>query len=453
MEKYSSMKNPEKKLIDSLTPEWKKVANITRLAILSVFIIVSITIIFMILFPSQIFEFSFQNYSAMKNTIVNPRIGDLAIEKGKLPKETSLDFDTDLIGDFSHVEISMTLDKKSSPLQAGKINVRKSYRAFFYPEGAEMALPSGLLITADGKYWIVSGTELREFKNSSTMQQLGFSKQMFLSVEQQAIDSMPQGEIISSMEYPESSFFLINGEYYQLLKGQLVKFVSKNAFLSVADTRQAIEKSEDFLNEYRLSEGLLGFRDGTIVSSEESVYLLSKGKRYPVDNTFTFQAMGYAWNDVVPVTAEELSLYEKQKLFTQASPHPDGTVFSDRKTGKYYVISDGKKSPISDQNIAQAYLRGTSPVFADIESLDISQNCILEKNFGIFSRKYSCTIPIEALREFPGNDYQFKMTSSSEIKLDHAETEFKKVIGRGNMLSSLADLKRRISNTYYGPIN
>lgn len=71
-----------------------------------------------------------------------------------------------------------------------------------------------------------------------------------------------------------------------------------------------------------------------LFSSNESVFLASQEKIWPIADVPTFESMGFIWNDVVPASSEEISFYEKQKLLTLKTPHPDGTIFSEKESGE-----------------------------------------------------------------------------------------------------------------------
>lgn len=445
------MSQVNKKLMSELPESWKKTAVIVRVFLLLVFIIFAIFACYLILFPSESFEYFFSTPSALKNTIIDPRIGDEPISKGKLGESKILTFNTNTVGNFSHATVEFELSKKSASVSQSDIRVQKSFRAFFYPQGDDAGFPDGTLLFSDGKYGIVSLGKLRIFANAQLMQQLGFSAQMFEPVDSSTLTSTPKGEDINSATYPQGTYFFIEDEYYQLTEEGLAKFVSENAFRSNADIKQAVRQTSEIFSNISASEKVLGFRDGSLVSSADSVFILSRGKRFPIDNTLTFTAMGYSWDDVTPVTAQELSLYEKQKLFTQNSPHPDGTIFTDRESGKSYLIYDMEKHLLSGPKMGQAYLRGNSAILADLESLGVTGSCEVEKKFSLFAKKYICVIPIDNLHNLAGNDYQFSLKTSGQIDLNHAMVTLHKIIGKDNLLSSLVEIKGRIRNTYYGP--
>ena len=121
--------------------------------------------------------------------------------------------------------------------------------------------------------------------------------------------------ITDASSYPDGSLFAIGDTYYQMQNQKLVPFVSTRAFFSQFETNQSIIKNDDFLKNYPVSDDQLGFAEGTLASFEQSVFILSEGKSYPVADAETFVQMGFDWNNVVALDSEELNIYKKQKQF------------------------------------------------------------------------------------------------------------------------------------------
>ncbi|MFH0969667.1 MAG: hypothetical protein V1804_04120 [Patescibacteria group bacterium] len=313
---------------------WRKRYKIAKFFVYFIFIIGLFYGLYLILFPSASFTFSFRTPDSLKNTVVNPRDenGNL-IKNGEIGKDNGLIFDTNPIGDFSEVIIKITMESNSEKINNGSISLRKSYRAFFYPEG-------------------------------------------------------------------------------------------KN-----------LNDSENINPAKLLSNGI-------------SAYLESNGKLWPINNTITFESMGFEWNDVSPASSEEIGSYEKQKLFTISSPHPDGTVFFDEETGKYYLVENGEKRELIDVENLLPKLK-MNPIIADTKALEKQERCQLENSFG-FIRSYICTIPIEKIQSMIGNDYQFEANFGNSVKIGDLNITFKKAFNTQNLLSSLATLKNRITTNYYG---
>jgi hypothetical protein len=222
--------------------------------------------------------------------------------------------------------------------------------------------------------------------------------------------------------------------------------VNDRAFLSQFDTAQAISKEIDFLNNYVASETMLGFTDGTLGSSDLAVFILSKGKRYPIIDPPTFVQMGFDWKNVIPLDSEELGIYENQKQFTRDQSHPDGTVFFDQEINKYYVIENGFKLPIENPAVLKTYAK-QKPILASIKESEQTISCQLKKSFSN-NQKYSCAMSIVLINNFIGNDYQFKATLPDGAQINAINVTFSTALKWENMQDSLSSIKNALRNNY-----
>lgn len=366
---------------------WQKRYSVAKVFVYVIFILFLFLASYRILFPSANFVFSFKNPNSSKNTVVEPRNEKgVLVKNGKIPDKGKLIFDTNPLGDFSEVEIVFALSAESDDIAEGTVSVRKSFRSFFYPNG----------------------------------------------------------NIIDKIEAPE--LFKVNNDYYQLIGKTLYKFVSEKAYLSKYSAKQAIAKDEDFLNNYPVSQEFLGFRDGTLLSSGISVYAVSGNRIWPINNPTTFESMGWSWNDVIPASGEEIAIYQKEELFTLKTPHPDGTVFSDKETGKYYLILGREKHELIGQEAISFYLKA-DPVLTEEKNLETRGKCDLAKSFGL-SKKYACSIPIFGMKDFTGNDFQFEAYFGNNVDIQNISVTFKKEMNMTNLESSLSTLKSRALLNY-----
>jgi len=223
----------------------------------------------------------------------------------------------------------------------------------------------------------------------------------------------------------------------------LKKFFSREAFLSQYEENQAIVKNPDFLNIFPVSEQPIGFADGTLVSNGISVYIISSGKIFPINNPETFQNKGFLWEDIIPIGEDEMGFYEKTKLFTIYSPHPDGTVFQSQENSQYYLIKENKKHLLPSEKIAQSWLK-KSPVKATISN---TINCQLKKN-GTFRSAYSCEIILASFENLTNSEYQFQLVPADDFQASSLEVIFKKDWNISNLKMSLLDIFNKIILRY-----
>ncbi|MFA5776896.1 MAG: hypothetical protein WC906_00390 [Parcubacteria group bacterium] len=370
-----------------LNPIWERRYKNARFLVYLVFILLIIYAGYLVLFPSANFVFSFKNPDSLKNTVADPRkeSGE-PIRNGQVEGDKKMIFDANLVGDFSEARVNFTLTGKSENVEDGSVSVRKSFRSFFYPNG----------------------------------------------------------DAITKINIPQ--LFKIDNDYYQLKDNILYRFVSEKAYLSNYDSEQASAKDENFLKSYPLSEEFFGFRDGTLLSSDISVFVVSGNKIWPINNPITFISSGWNWNDVIVASGEEIGIYQKEKLFTIKTPQPDGTLFRGNDTGKYYLISNGEKHELIGKDVIDFYSK-INPLLAEEKNLEIEEECNLAGSFGL-SKRYSCIIPIDNMKDLSGDDFEFQSFFGNDIDVQNISVTFKKKVSVENLKSSLSTLKSRTLLNY-----
>lgn len=409
-------------------------------------ILLAFYLAFVIIFPKLPFTFSFLNPNSSKNTVFNPRLlnNDFP-EKGKF-KENIL-FNTNFSGSYSTAKINLNLSKKSSLPDSLNISVRKSYQAFLYTSEGLIGFKDGSFLKNNGSFYIVSEGKLRKFNNITVLSGLGYLQENFkeVSIDDLKYNSLGE-EIRKNNEYPDSTFFRIDDNYYILENQILKKFISDEAFLSSYNNSQAIKKDIGFLNNYPVSEDLAGFADGTIIAYDISAYIINGNQILPISDTQTFENKGFDWEDVIKVGSDEIANYEKGKLFTMNNSHTNGFVFKTIEDSKYYIIKDGKKYSLPTENIAKSWLK-KEPIMVSEKSLKIKNNCQLNQS-PFNSKSYSCEIPLDIFDNLIGTSYEFELETSEEIKLDSIDVNFKKNIDFKNLKEFFSGLISRIKKNY-----
>ena len=430
-----------KKII--LEPKWQKRYRFLRALIYTLSVIIFFVFIYGVIFPSIYFKYS-PSLALNKITIPPPYdANNNPIKNGALAKNEKIFMDTTLIGNFSDVTVDLTLKNDPAQITGNPLLVRKSYQAFLYPTGDPIGFRDGNLLFSDGKFYLISQGEKRQFASQELIQELGISLGMFIIVDKEELIYNKEGQIIDKLFYPNGMLFVIDGNYYQLKDNLLHIFVSEKAFISRYEAKLATRKESSFLEKFELADDQIGLADGTLAAIKDSVSILSGNKTYPIYSPKVFEEMGFDWSDVYQVNSEEIGIYEKTKLFTQGSVHPDGTIFKDVETEKYYIIQNGKKHPLIGKNIIQSYLR-THPIIADNASLDKYTSCVLKKNSLSWKNKYTCKASLEDIMNEKGNNYQFIGSFNSAINIDQVDVKFNTALNMKNMKGSLSHIKNSI---------
>ncbi len=227
-----------------LTKPWDRRYMIARIFLVLMFIIAGIYFAFLILFPSQFLSFDFKNPNSAKNNLLNPRDAyNMPLDKGNITSLIPLIIDAPVIqGDYSVFRISALIDKKfinsqsNFKLPIGEITLRKSYRAFFLPEGAPITehnpnpapIHSGSLLSfADGVF-LIDGNLVRPIGDASIFENLGYHWDDVKPASEEDMGIYEKGKIVllgnmhpdGTVLYEQDTkkYFLIqNGEKHPLL--------------------------------------------------------------------------------------------------------------------------------------------------------------------------------------------------------------------------------------------
>lgn len=400
----------------------------------------------LVAFPIRDFTFSFSSPTSSKNNIDDPRNDKNETRTdGKIKKGEKLLFNTSLVGNYSKVQIKLSA-KKADKLSSAEVEVRKSHRVFFYPEGTPLGFKEGSLLKTDNNFYLISEGRKRKFSSSGLLRSLGFPLDAFEEVPESDLEYNESGEDITDREkYPDGSLFKIDNDYYLLTNQKLAKFITPNAYQTQYNPNQAISKSADFLEQYPLDENNLGFSDGTLISYGESAFVISEGAVFPIDSADTYVNKGWSWDDLIPVSGDELAFYRKEKLFNINDVHPTGTVLL-TENNQWYYIKDKEKHLLPSSLIAKSWLKRT-PVAVSSLSFTTANICSLKPARSL-DNTYTCSISSEEFKNLIGNDYQFYLSPSQDIKLSSANVVFEKAITWENLKLMIKELIIKISANY-----
>jgi len=406
--------------------------------------------LFFLMFPNQNYFFSFDNNSD-RNIDLELKGDDFSpIDNGNLDAKKRVFFNVPLDGDFSQMRINFDVDQNLSSQELAQLKIRRSFQAFFYPEGQPIGFKDGWLLRNGDDYYIVSQGQLRRFKDVNLLKKMGYDESAFTSVGPQELTYNQLGDnIADDGSYPESSIFDINGNFYILKEGQLHQFISHNAYLSNYPDRQAVKKNEDILARYPVAADQIGFADGSLIANPDAVFVVDGGLLYAIGSVDVFSIKGFSWKDVIQATSEEMSFYpnvNRSKIFSAMSPHSNGTIFHDAKSDKFFLVRDLHKLPVASENIAKSW-SVRQPVAVSEESLKTYDSCSLVRSFWN-SHRYSCQIDIENLSAYPGTDYQIGLVPKNDVRLNYIDMVFKKNFSKYNLKRTFDSIINQLTKNY-----
>jgi hypothetical protein len=437
----------------TLEPVWQKRYQWGRFMIFLLFFLSLIYLAYLILFPITRLLYSFADSRQQSTLITNFKTADQSVfENGVLKENNSLSFGAFDGESHSKIDLFFTLDSGTINPKENSLTLKKGYQAFAYPLDQNLAsFPDGSLLKGrEGKneiYYIVSEKKLRPFKNIALLKEMGYAPEAFVESTPEELSLTPPGDpIANGKDYPNDALFFINKNYYQLKNKTLQKFVSVQAFTSRFNLNQAIAKETEFLSSYPLSTEPLGFADGSLLAFGEAVFIVNNGKIMPFPNPFTFNSFGLSWDDITQASEDEIGLYQRDKFFNMQQPHPNGTVFFETETKKYFLISEGTKREIQGANILKSLLK-KSPISASTENLSFEEKCAFRK-VSLFRNKYRCSIVNEKMKSLPGNGYQISFAPKNSTDLKEIEIVFSEHVNSRNLSLSLSRMLNLLFSHY-----
>lgn len=373
---------------------WQSRYSLLR-AILYIVIIVFITIFALrAIFPTLIYSFNFKTPNSSKNNLLDPRSSaNTPRTNGKIETTGTLITNAGIVGSFSQANVSVTLEKKSALPDSLSFSLRRSYRSFF--------LPTGTVIT----------------------------------------------------DFPKESLYKVDNTYYALRDGTLYPFVSDNAYLSRYPDDFSVSEDSNFLSQYPVSEEWIGFRVGSMVSFADGVFLIiSDTEMRPVGSAEIFLALGYHFEDVRPVSEEEIGIYKRGRIFLLGAQHPNGTLLLDQDTDTYYLVDNDSKHPLLNTQYRDFIIKQQTPIMASSQTSLGHADCTLSPGF--FGKTFSCTASLTTLQTKNGPDFEISIGgNNTDIDISTLQISFSTEKSKQNMLTLLSQIKQRILSRFgYGNI-
>lgn len=173
-----------------------------------------------------------------------------------------------------------------------------------YPVGRPISLPNYSLISGDdGAIYLLVDDSLRHVVSMEAFRSIGFNLDEVIEVSADELAGYSLGEpITSTTVYPQGALLqdATTGGVYFVENGVKSPIVSREILLARFGSRAITSAAPEELETYATGSPI-AFPDGTLigVAGEPAVYVISDGRRRPIPNEQTFTAFGWQWDDVV----------------------------------------------------------------------------------------------------------------------------------------------------------
>lgn len=185
----------------------------------------------------------------------------------------------------------------------------------FYDNGVNISFPNlTLLRSPSGTVYLYVNGKKRGFDSQESLYRLGYNPEQILDARWSEIDSIPEGDpITSNQAYPQ---------------GALLQDSSTGAvwYITPRGKRRAVWSAEVLENRFPNASILssnsaeirafpeafpLKLKDGTLVTSpeEQSVFVIANGHKRPFHSRDAFAKYGYQWDNIITVPNRVLDIH------------------------------------------------------------------------------------------------------------------------------------------------
>lgn len=175
-----------------------------------------------------------------------------------------------------------------------------------YPAGKEIGLPNYSILKNGSNYYLIDYYTIRPFASENVVKKLGYNPQEIIEVSDDAVASYTMGETITEQNANPTGlvvYFTDLKEYYLLKDNTLRPIVSKLVVDCDYKDLPKENHTQEFLKNYKTSNVVVSFKNGTLLTAENSYYVVEDGKKRLIPDEKTFLAMGYKKTNVIKADA------------------------------------------------------------------------------------------------------------------------------------------------------
>lgn len=172
-----------------------------------------------------------------------------------------------------------------------------------YPDGTDLSFPNYSILKQDSNYYLVDFDMIRPFENSETVRLLGYNPDEIISVTPSDIAGYKIGQKITAAIKNFTGELLRvkenNNLYY--LKDDILYPITDKTIAKINFPNLSEEKvSAKELNNYQIGE-IIKLKDGTIfgIENDNKIYVMENGKKRHIFNEEVFNAYGFKWVNVI----------------------------------------------------------------------------------------------------------------------------------------------------------
>lgn len=201
-----------------------------------------------------------------------------------------------------------------------------------YPDGGNQYYTDGILLADSvGKIYVMNNNTKQHISSPAVFEGYGFNWGQPLRATDSELALIPEGEALKVVKYQRDRVLISptgSPAVYVVDKTGVLRYIPSPFIFDKLKYRwdQIIKLPPTIFSQYQIGANRL-FQDGTVVSYNGVVYLISNDYKKPIGSPNIFLSLGYKWSDIIPLRVNEFNQY------------PTGNVISDISNDKYNVIT------------------------------------------------------------------------------------------------------------------
>lgn len=194
----------------------------------------------------------------------------------------------------------------------GKVQTISKQELDRYEIGDPMTFSNySLLRASSGDIFLLVDGVRRKIYSDALFKKIGWRPEEVVSVESSDLVQYPEGKPITT-PYPSGALLRdkTSGLVYYVQDDMKYPIVDEMILYTNFPYDNITDTDSSELNAFNFGDPVK-LRDGTLVKgyNNPAVYIVSRGKRLPIVNAATFEAMGYCWDNIITINDRVLNLH------------------------------------------------------------------------------------------------------------------------------------------------
>lgn len=171
--------------------------------------------------------------------------------------------------------------------------------------------------------------------------------------------------------YTNNTLMHVTGEkeVWLIQNGKRRVFSSRGALLSRFDPKKIIEVSKSTLETYPIGAPIKFSQYSLVRSPKGNIYLIVDDMKRGIVSKNVFKNIGFNMEEVVKATWEDLNTYKDGPVINENSAYPTGALLQDKKTGGVFWATDGTIAPVQDRIFLKTMFKGKRITPVDAKKL------------------------------------------------------------------------------------